>query len=341
MIPVTYFRSSSYSCFDFCETKYLIDYSLSFFSKANLSASKGSVTHKALEILAKKKLCIQQNEDSFTDDELGFFNIDDIEPEKILEQSYKYYEKLDCEFNWQKKDFTDCKRWMKMALNYKDGMFSPLKRDIIMPEQYFDFLIEEPWAVYDYDLPNGERISGYLGIKGTMDLMTKVGEDYEMIDWKTGARRDWVKGVEKTHEKLMEDPQLLLYYYAARRLYPKIKNIYVTIFYMQAGGPYSLCFGEEHIDILKNMLKDRFNQIRNMARPKLIYPNKRCSWCHFSKNSFDGPTEDYSKSICQTIHNDVIQLGLDRVIGKYSKDKTYNTYGSGGGRRAETIKENK
>ena len=82
-------------------------------------------------------------------------------------------------------------------------------------------------------------------MKGTIDLITKPSEDtLEIIDWKTGRRLDWATGQEKTQEKLETDPQLMIYFYAAKKLYPEIKNCIVTIFFINDGGPFSVSFNK-------------------------------------------------------------------------------------------------
>ena len=64
----------------------------------------------------------------------------------------------------------------------------------------------------------------------------------EVIDWKTGRRLNWATGEEKTYEKLLEDPQLLLYNYAISKLFPEYEQAIMTIYYIRDGGPFSMCF---------------------------------------------------------------------------------------------------
>ena len=86
-------------------------------------------------------------------------------------------------------------------------MFDPRNRKIVDAEPHFDFVIDEPWADYNYTL-NNENIHGKLAMKGTIDLITEVDDGvYEIIDWKTGRRLDWATGQEKTFAKLQKDPQ--------------------------------------------------------------------------------------------------------------------------------------
>ena len=334
---ITFFRSSSYNAWDFCPQKYFLDYTLGYHSPAGKKADKGNVVHKALELLARYKLATQQSEALFGDDDTGVFDVLGFNPELALDVAWKHIVGLTPHHDWNNRDFDDCVAWMYEALTWRGGMFSPLKREIVMPEKYFELEIKEPWAQYAYEI-NGEKVSGYLGLKGTIDLLVKQGKDsLEMIDWKTGLRKDWSTFQDKTYEKLQDDPQLRIYHYAASKMFPKVKNIFITIFYLQDGGPESLCFTEDDLKKTEDMLRARFNTIRNTQRPKTVYPSKKCGWCYFKKNSFDGPTDDYNKSICKTVHNDIITLGLDKVTNKYSKENV-NNYGSGGGRRNDKDK---
>ena len=77
------------------------------------------------------------------------------------------------------------------ALQYNDGQFDPRTRNVVASEPHFDLVIEEDWAKYDFELPDGEKISGNLAIKGTIDLVTETEDGIiEVIDWKTGRRLD-------------------------------------------------------------------------------------------------------------------------------------------------------
>ena len=163
---------------------------------------------------------------SITDDALGKikFSKRQLDTKKfvntLLDLSYDYYTST-CVHNYTNADFNFCKKSTWDALEYNDGQFDPRKRNVIASEPQFDIPIEEDWAKYSYKMPDGKRIDGVLAIKGTIDLVTQVDDNtIEVIDWKTGRRLNWATGEEKTYEKLIEDPQLLLYNYAISKLFP-------------------------------------------------------------------------------------------------------------------------
>ena len=55
MIPIVYFRSSSFNCHRFCPMQYYMEYTLGWRGSSNKKADKGTIVHKALEICAVAK----------------------------------------------------------------------------------------------------------------------------------------------------------------------------------------------------------------------------------------------------------------------------------------------
>ena len=210
-------------------------------------------------------------------------------------------------------------------------MFDPRNRDIVCPEQHFDFVINKPWANYSFDTPEG-KLEGQLALKGTIDLITKIDDNFfEIIDWKTGRRLDWATGKEKTQEKLENDPQLMIYHYAVSHLYPHIDNIMVTINFINDGGPFSICFQKSDLSRTENMLRQKFEKIKATKKPQL-HKTWMCSkLCHFGKTTFANsaisPLEEYRDgqvtpngaimSKCEQIHHDIQINGLNEVVLKY------------------------
>jgi ATP-dependent helicase/DNAse subunit B len=328
----TYIRSSSDSTLDFCEHKYYLDYVLGFHSPANKKAQKGTIVHKALEVLAQAKLCQDKGQNVFTNTELGTtFQVDVLSPDGVIEEAYQHYVKKK-EYEYVDADFRDCRKWMHNVLTWRNGMFSPLKLDVISPEQYFDITINEPWAKYDFKLGK-QRITGQLALKGTIDLVVRrPGNVLEIVDWKTGRRYNWNKGTVKEYEDFYKDRQLLLYHYAACQLYPQAKEVFMTIFWIQDGGPYSICFQRSDLSKTADMIKQRFEYVKSVKRPKLIYPHFKCKWCYFSKQGFGGPVENYKDSICNNVKNEIIQVGLDKVTEIRAKPEAFTSYHEGGGK---------
>jgi len=322
-----------------CEQQYFIEYVLGMRGPSNKKADKGTICHKALEILAIIKKSEQDGIDSFEDDVIGKVYTKKYSLNTIIEKTYKYYTSQFSHHTWEVKDYKDCHNWVNKAISYHDGAFDPRNREILCPEQHFDFIIDKPWAKYSYDTEDGV-LEGNLALKGTIDLITQIDDNFfEIIDWKTGRRLNWATGKEKTQECLENDPQLRIYHYAVSHLYPNIDNIMITINFINDGGPFSMCFQKSDLIKTEQMLRDKFDKIKAVKRP---YLNK--SWmckklCHFGKTTFENtniyPLEEYrdgestpkgqTMCKCEQIAHDVQLQGIDSVI-KYYKHPNH-TFG--------------
>lgn len=314
-----------------CPMQYYIEYNLGMRSPSNKKADKGTICHKVFEILAFIKLNQQKNNRYFEDDIIGPVDITDYDLNTIIEQVYTFYTSQFTHHEWTARDFKDCDKWVYKALDYGDGMFDPRNREIVEPEQHFDITIDKDWAKYSYETKDG-LLEGQLSIKGTIDLITRVNDDtFEVIDWKTGRRLDWATGQEKTLDKLHQDPQLMLYYYAISKLYPDIKHIMVSINFINDGGMFSVCFDKNNLYQVEMMLRKKFEDIKNTTNPPLNKSWKCTKLCHFGKNTFEGsehlPLIEYRENkltnlgetmtICEQIKHDVTVKGMQNVIDEY------------------------
>ncbi len=298
-------------------------------------AIKGVITHKALELLARKQVAIQNGEASFVDEETGkVFDISLFDPTLAIQVAWDCYTKdKPTPFEWYPIDFADCREWMYKAMEINGGMFSPLKRKVIWPERYFDHTINHTWASYTYDSPwDGSKIDGQLAIKGTIDLVCQLDDDaktVELIDWKTGLRKDWNTGDIKNWKKLRHDPQLRIYHWALAHLLPEVEHFLITIVFINDGGPYSLDFNKDDLPKTEKMIEERLVQIQNNQKPKLIYPDWKCSkLCHYGKTKMPGS----NKTICAQVNEELLTIGMERVVKKYGNPKILGSYQEGGGR---------
>lgn len=336
MIPVTYFRSSSFNQDSFCSQSFYLRYILGFPDPSNRAADKGNIAHKILELLASKKLAIQLGEASFFNDELNMsFDTEAFSLDDAIQWGWDCYTKIKPTIHhWNETDLDFCKDSVYKAMNGWGGFFNPLNRDVIFPEKYFDFVIDEPWAEYEYD-----GVAGKLSLKGTVDLVCKFeGSDatVEMVDWKTGKRKDWASGKIKEWKDLRDDPQLRIYHYALCQLLPDVEHIIVTIVFMNDGGPYSLDFSREDLVETKRILRQRFEKIRDTTRPKLIWPDWKCKrLCNHFKNKREGTEQ----SMCAFIKQEIITLGIENVTKKHAVAGASSNYGDGGGRSDKEKKQ--
>lgn len=325
---ITYLRSSSYGTHSMCEQQYFFDYVLGYRSPSNKKADKGTIVHKALEILAFIKYHQQENHPNFEDDIIGNVDVNKYDLDTIIKQVYDYYTGHFTHHKWTKTDYRDCYDWTYKAINYNNGMFDPRNRNILYPEQQFDIPINKEWAKYDYG-----NMKGNLAIKGTIDLITKPNDDtLEIIDWKTGRRLNWATGEEKTQEKLEKDPQLMMYFYAAQKLYPEIKHCIVTIFFINDGGPFSMTFDKKDTYITEQLIRKKFEKIKSTIKPKLSKSWKCTKLCHYGKTTFEdthispiieyrnGQVCDINKPMtkCEQVAHDISVKGYQNTVDEYT-----------------------
>lgn len=254
---------------------------LRFRGPGGSAADKGTAVHAVLEILANVKKAHQEGL-GFYESKIGgkiLTDLENIDIDHLINKVYKYYDET-TQHNWKKADYRDVYNWTYVVLNHPT--FSPLKQTIIDVEQYFKIELTEP----DFQLPDG-----YLKITGKIDLITKIDEEeLEITDYKTGKRQDWITGEIKDHDKLRNDLQLMIYYMAAKHLYPQYKNTMVTIYYIKDGGPISVHLDDDSIIKLKDKLKNRMREIHhdNLPQRKRSWRCKRfCNFAKMTANDFN------------------------------------------------------
>ena len=303
---ITYFRSSSYGCHDMCPMKYFLEYELGWRGPSNLKAEKGTIVHKILELLGQIKLEQQNGKTHFVDEIVGKVDIFDYDLDKIIEQCHDHYKKYSVN-EWKALDLKHCSKWTYKALEYQGGEYDPRNSHIINVEQAFDFEIDQDWAKYSYDLPDGSTLDGTLSVKGTIDQITRLDDEtYQILDWKTGRRLNWATGEEKDYEALNKDHQLMMYYYACRKLFPDIPNIQLVIYYINDGGPFTLCFSDADLPRIEDMLRKKFEEIRDTEVPAVRKTWKCTKFCHFGRSTFDGTS---IKPIVEMRNGQVVKKG--------------------------------
>jgi hypothetical protein len=309
--------------------QYFLTYVLGHRSDSGKKADLGTMVHKVMEVLAGLKKFQQDNPRKkylvVKDDAVDEVRIHKDElltkqcVEDLVDLSFNSYKK-GSKHKWTPADRKEVSRLSWLALNWNEGQFDPRYRDVVDPEPHFDIPIEEDWAKYEYEMPNGEVIQGRLAIKGTIDLVTKVDDDtIEVIDWKTGRRLDWATGQEKDFKKLTTDAQLLLYNYAISKLYPDYKQAIMSIFFIKDGGPFSMCFDKSDQDKFLDMLKNRFEEIKANVSPKPLRED-RSHWkctklCHFYKNDWPGT----DTPMCTHVGNKLKSDGLEKTVKDCTK----------------------
>lgn len=358
-IPIVYFRSSSFNTHRTCPMQFYMEYTLGLRGLGGKKADKGTITHKILEITALCKKAEQDGIKIIDDEDIGEVFTDNYEPEylnAIGARVYEYYTKNLFTYHtgknaWRDRDFEDCLSWAWKALKFKDGMYDPRKRDVVDAEPHFDFEIKKDWAKYDYPEYN---LSGHLALKGTIDLVADLGDGvYEVIDWKTGQRKDWATGKEYNQNNLFTNPQLRMYHYACKHLYPEANTFLMSIYFINTGGPFTVHFQDSDLNQTEDILAKRFEEIKNTDEPAIlprIRPKDRwkCrTMCDAGKTTFEGtniePIKEHRPgqrtrygevmTKCEQVRYMIKLKGIDWVTRHYmAPGYTIGKYGSGGGK---------
>jgi CRISPR/Cas system-associated exonuclease Cas4 (RecB family) len=311
-----------------CEMQYMLEYVLGWKSPSGFAADKGTIVHKIMEILACIKHAEQKKEKFVDDDIVGKLDIKNYNLDDIIKKVFVYYSTMSPLHKWTEKELKLCSDWTYKALQDNNGTFDPRVREIIQPEQHFDIVIDKPWSHYKYETPEGV-LEGQLAIKGTIDLITKVNDNtLELIDYKTGKRLDWATGEEKTLAKLYKDPQLKIYHYAISKLFPEYDHIIASINYINDGGTYSVCFDKSDLADTEDMIRAKFEKIKNTNKPRLNKSWKCTKLCHFGKSTFENtsllPILEYRDgqvckpgqvmTKCEQVKHEIDLIGMKGVV---------------------------
>lgn len=315
-----------------CPHSYLLGYTLGIRSPSGKKAAKGNVLHKAMELLAWQSYHRARGNKRFEEETFGLIRTEEISPRWAVDVSYRYYKSIETHLDWNDRyDLKDCQEWTQSLLELSNGYYDPRQMDVIEPEKRFDLVLEKPWAKYRYETPEG-LIEGYLGLKGTIDLVVadRHDPDYiELCDYKSGRRLDWATGEEKTYEKLRKDPQLLTYLLAATHAFPG-KTIAFSIIFVNDGGGFRIPFTSDDVALAEEMIRRKFEEIRADQHPALKKSWKCTKFCHFGKTMSD---QDPSRTICEFFEGEVRKKGADAVTWEYGEPGAFFRYGCGGGRQ--------
>jgi len=151
----------------------------------------------------------------------------------------------------------------------------------------------------------------------------------------SGAKRAcFSTGVEKDLDYLKTDHQLLFYYYALKKLYPD-KSFIMSLYFINAGGIFSVPGNEEMLKDAESMIKSTFREITKVKYPTLLDATNRDFRCkHCCAYSKPGP-ETGGKSVCAFYHEKIKEDGLLKTIETYADLSKLNAYGVGAGKIQE------
>jgi hypothetical protein len=195
-------------------------------------------------------------------------------------------------------DFKKCRLCLEAVL--ADDFYNPYKLKVIGVEKWFRIEMPgEEWKVGDEQF----RVRGYI------DLVHEISEDtLEIIDWKTGKREDFYTRRKIDAIELMSMVQSRLYHLAGTQVYSKYKNILITFYYMEDGGPITISFNCQDITMTIAAIWKFFKA----AKTSLVLRNRswKCRMCPFNKDD-----------VCQKVWSDFVCFGSDYLQDKYGQEE--------------------
>lgn len=292
----------SASAIDFyrhCSFAYFMKYILGMEYQTGKAAIQGNIVHKTFNWMSKLKKRNKTN----------------IDPMFLLDRSWDKHIKRNPHLSLRKEttkknkdtglfkeaaDFRKCRLSIQKIID--DKFYNPYNLNIINSEQWFG--IEMPgkeWQCYDQ---NG--CQHQFTVRGFIDLIHEIDHNtIEIIDWKTGIRKDLYIQEDIDESILLQMFQPRLYHMAAYILYPQYKDIIITFYYINDGGPISIPLSQDDIEITISALYRFFEIIR---ADTLMRRNKswKCRMCSFNNNG-----------MCQRVWSDLHTLGGEYVEDRY------------------------
>jgi hypothetical protein len=200
--------------------------------------------------------------------------------------------------NGESADFRLCRTSVNAVLS--SPLYNPWTLNILDVEKRFD--ISMPGIAWT--TPSGQfRITGYI------DMVHEINPDtVEIVDWKTGRRTDYGSMKQKDFYDMMSDAQARIYHFAANQLYPKYKNILVTFYYINDGGPITLPYSVDDMIMTVGALWRIFKKIQTEELVTRSVSWKCSKFCQFGR-----------MRVCDSIWKDFSDHNLAFVADKYRK----------------------
>jgi len=324
---ITSISPSSYNTSLDCPMKYYIGNVLRIREDTNMAAYKGTMVHFFFEVLASIKKAFDAKEKTVTIK--GFREVEVVDPyslnvDELFEEIYnKFVQDNNLEFD--EEDKKECRKHIDAVLGTDEDVRG-LK--IISTEHKFSVDLEYEWA-YFLDL---EGNPSYLKINGVIDLVTELDEKtLKFIDYKTGQRKDWIKGTRKEYADMADDIQLHMYDMVLRKLYPQYENFHVCIIWTKDGGAYDFVFSPQSAEKTLSKIRERYESIRDSLVPRLNRTWKCKKFCTYGQESLPDAPVEYRRNqlndigqpmcMCSHLHAAIKKEGIVAVTEKYKKKK--------------------
>ncbi len=293
--------ASAIGTYNHCPFSYFMHYLLGMESKAGKAALQGSIVHKVLEIMAKRSKREKTNIDPMLLLDLVWDKLTAQSPEIAIRKVTTRIDKETGELK-EAADFKKCRVALENII--KDEFYNPYNLKIIDIERWFALeLPGEEWECFDQD---GKKRQ--FTVRGFIDMVHEIDSDtIEIVDWKSGNRTNYHTQEPIDEAVLTREVQPRLYHLAAFFLYPKYKNILITFYYANSGGPITIALSH---DDLNQTIVFLYNFLTSVKRDTLIRRNRHwsCKMCSFDRNG-----------ICNRIWSDLHTMGGQYVEDRYAK----------------------
>ena len=293
--------ASAIGLYKHCPFCYFMQYILGMESKSGKAALQGSIAHQALEWMAR--LC-KRGKTSVDPRWLLDRAWDELTAESPEIAIRRVTTRIDKETGGFKEaaDFKKCRVALETVLD--DKYYNPYNLKVLDVEQWF--ALEMPGQEWQCVDENGKLHQ--FTVRGLIDLVHEIdGDTIEVVDWKTGNRTNFRTQEAIDTEVLIREVQPRLYHLAASILYPQYKNILVTFYYANSGGPLTIALSDDDLAMTIAALHRFFTTI---SKDTLMRRNRRwtCRMCNFHRSG-----------ICQRVWSDLHTLGGGYVEDRYTK----------------------
>ena len=270
-------------------------------SKAGKAALQGSIVHQAFDWMAKLRKRGKTNVDPMWLLDRAWDEFTIKSPEFGLRRVTTRIDKETGGFK-EAADFKKCRIAMEVVL--ADSYANPYNNKVVDSERWFALEIPgDEWKCLDKDGNEHQ-----FAVRGFIDLVNEIDDGtIEIIDWKTGSRKDYYTQQPIDEAALMREIQPRLYHLAAYFLYPEYKNILITFYYTNEGGPITIALSQDDLAMTIAALYRFFITI---SHDTLILRNRQwqCRMCNFNKND-----------VCCRVWSDLHTMGGQYVIDQYAK----------------------
>ena len=292
--------ASAINLYRHCPFAYFMQYILHMETRAGKSALQGQIVHRTLEWMAKLRKRGKINIDPMWLLDRAWDKLTKQFPEIEIRKATTRIDPTTGDFK-EAADYKKCRIALETVL--ADTCYNPYNLKTIDVEQQFTIVMPgEDWQCID----DTSEIHQFT-IRGLIDLVHEIDSDtLEIIDWKTGKKTDFYTQQSIDDDKLMREVQPRLYHLAAYILYPQYKNILITFYYLNDGGPLTIALSHDDIAMTIAALRRLFITIRNDT---LIRRNRSwtCRMCSFGRSK-----------ICDKVWTDLHMFGNEYIKEKYT-----------------------